>query len=230
MIDLIKKIKSTIESTDALNPDNTDLFIDLLSKATNEKFYLAKKSRWEDDSNIYRLESNSINLAIKMHEELFPIASHLYESTDKIEILNNSGRLVKVYDSELYKQNSTFYRFLFFEFKEGLTLDKAFTEPEENKIISYKNMWIDCIKDLLILGFHPFIKDMSDFMIIKEDVVEKVILLDHNALFDCTNSSKVSRQKVQKIIEYIVEKVISNDASASGMTRNYLRNIQVRKV
>lgn len=226
MRDIINSIKKTIVENSNTDFSSPEAILGALKDKVNLDFYIAKKSRWPDDSNILRYSSKSVNLAIKIHRELFPLASHIYESPHLLKKVNQSNESIQVYETFVANYKNRDFRVVIFKFYEGLTLDKAFmtSNPQEKKM--YKKLLLKNISRLLKYGFHPFIKDLSDFMLIRENKKQRVLLLDHNALFDCSASTQYSRKKVISLIDYIIDQITSkNSTKSTKMTKSYLRNL-----
>ncbi len=196
---------------------------ELESKFNNLKQYkvsLLKKSRWEDDAVIFLLDLNEKMYSIKIHFEKYPLASHIYNSQDKLDILSKTMYISHIINTVICDNvKKEKIRIVIYEYVEGVPLDKKIKNATNDDIVEYQHQLYKCCSELMLLGFNVFIRDLGDFIVGKDHI----ILTDYNAIMECGNSSIEARYGVLDIIDFVIKKVLNNDYISFTTERPYLK-------
>ena len=198
-------------------------FKELESELNNLKQYkvsLLKKSRWEDDAVIFLLDLKEKLYSIKIHFEKYPLASHIYNSPDKLNILSKTMYISHIiYTTICDNIKIEIIRIVIYEYIEGVPLDKKVKSASNADIAEYQRQLYKCCSELMLLGFNVFIRDLGDFIVAKDHI----ILTDYNAIMECENSSIEARYGVLNIIDFVIKKVLNNDYVSFTTERPYLK-------
>ncbi|MED0658289.1 hypothetical protein P4S75_13445 [Anoxybacillus ayderensis] len=177
------------------------------------KCSVLKEPRWVDDAFIVKIsDSNSSDFTLKIHYDKYPMASHVYNSPhllSKLERCLFSTTIVETFIIPNGHLNNI--RFVFYEYIDGIPLDKLVVGASGEMIATYRELLKECVENLFKIGFNPFIRDLGDFILVEESGIQRVILTDYNTLVDCSNSHSHAREEIMDIIEYIIYKTVSSD-------------------
>ena len=75
------------------------------------------------------------------------------------------------------------------------------------------------------MGVNPFIRDLADFIVVKDGSEERVVLTDYNALMDCHNASEYSRSEIMSIMDSVIEKTVTKNYKSFVSTRPTLTDL-----
>lgn len=168
-----------------------------------------KPPRWLDDSLILKI--NRIKpLVLKIHEDKYPLAAHIYNK--RPEALFETGYVAQLVDTWVIEQEGKMYRFVLYEYVEGVSLGEAVKGASEAQIGEYRRLLKECVASLLKVGVNVFVRDLDDFIITTDDLGNrKVVLTDFNAILDCSLASSYSRIHVMDIVSSIIDIVVTPD-------------------
>lgn len=181
---------------------------------------ILKKARWDDDAIILLLNLKEKLYSVKIHYEKYPLASHIYNSLDKLKILSQIDYITHiVYTSTCNNASNEKIRIVIYEYIEGIPLDKVIINASESNIIKYQQQLYKCCSELMLLGFNVFIRDLADFIVVEEHI----ILTDYNAIFECCNSSMESRYGILSIINSVIRNIVNVNYKSFTSERPFLK-------
>jgi hypothetical protein len=173
-----------------------------------KKVTLLKKPKWENDSFILVIENPenpSKRLAIKIHQDFYPVCNHLYANKDLLNKFEKSGHISKVYSAPtIFDNTGTPYKCVCYDLIEGCPLDKLVPNAEKFKIENYRKLLKECTLNLLMAGGNIFIKDLGDFIFDGE----KILVSDINAIFDISMADMHSKKSVMFVVDKIIDKIV----------------------
>jgi hypothetical protein len=169
---------------------------------------LYKESRWECDATLIKMESlDDITQLMKVYEEKFPYASHMYEDKNVLEEISKSGLAVNITGTTVVDTGNKVYRIVLYDFIEGKDLAKYLGSASQSELDIYKDRLLMCLAGLLELGFMVELKDLADFLYVDD----RMILTDYNKLRDCRNATLFSKNGVKDFYTKKVEAMVTND-------------------
>jgi hypothetical protein len=148
---------------------------------------ILKKPRWAEDATIYTLSLDGTTIAIKMHPDCFPLASHIYCKAfiDRINPLNVTTKII---DSYVISVSDTPQRVAVYPFVEGVRLITAINNglitKEQAKQEIYK-----IAAELYREHIYLILEDLNDFLLTENG---GLILTDWTTLVDITQASEHS--------------------------------------
>lgn len=173
-----------------------------------------KAPRWDHDSAVWRIvtsASNEGDLGLKIHPEMFPLASHLYESPKIIEQLANEGLTARIRRS--YVTNERPLRVTIYDWVRGIPLGRLVANPDSD-IAACREALHSAANSFLMLGIHPLIRDLDDYIVTNYAPGSvRLVTTDVNGLLDCSRSSIESRRRASVLLEAIIAAVVRRDYS-----------------
>jgi hypothetical protein len=232
LLALSQKIRSFFLSSKA--PNDLENISEVL-KSLNQNFprkvtSLLKAPKWHDDAAIFRVfdtKNPTDSLAIKIHENKYPMCSHFYNSPDLLKKLSSTGHIAKIFDSFILQDKNKHkdfnvrkeYRVTLYKFSNGTPLPALLRSANNEQIKGYQKNISDCMKNLLHIGVNPIIKDLDDLILEFKDGKENILISDVNCLMPCEKSDKYSKKYVMDIIDNVIKKLV---------TKNYIPYILER--
>lgn len=165
---------------------------------------IIKHSKRSHDAYLIRLtnKANGDQLALKIHPETFPIASHSYQE-DNLERVNNSGATAKVLKTFLLPQEKEIYRIVMYPFVEGTLLNQVLNDKE--KVVKEMEK---LLKKLIKAGYFLRFYEAADFLMTKDD---EIILTDWDILVDVRDSTHYSRDRFIPALRPFIEEFIDQE-------------------
>lgn len=215
-----KKFFEAIAEIRALNFIDNDQLTSLQKnkEKITKYFQIIKEPRWEDDALILKWSHCEPIVTIKIHQEKYPLASHIYNCKELIQKINKSNYLPTIVHTEVFTSNNKLYRLLAYEFIQGEPLGKLCNQKPDS-ISEFKSQLKNLVENLLQIGFNAFVRDLDDFLITKKGIK----LTDLNALIDVSNSSNESRSGVKEIIFNVIDKIVVKEYKRFSGTRPTMR-------
>ena len=187
-----------------------------LRKFTLASPAIVKTPAWMHDSTIVRLSPAetpslcSAPLAIKIHPDLYPLASHLYHSPHLLRRLARSIHAATVLATFTTVRNDLPYRVVIYEFVAGNPLDTLIPSSTDDDLREFRLLLRCCTSALLRLGLNPFIKDLGDFVLVRSRAATpRAVLTDYNALLDCSRAPLAARTGIMTVLDDVIERVVS---------------------
>jgi len=177
---------------------------------------LIKKPKWRDDALIFKIDSKDKKTnpyVVKIHEDKYPLASHIYNDVALIDKISGSGHAAKIIKTFSIVNADIKFRVVIYDYLNGSSLASLLQNATEQQILELRRELKHCVGGLLKLGVNVFVRDLSDFHVIsnKKDGILKIVLTDFNAILDCSNSDEYSRVRIMDIIDSIIDKLVSPD-------------------
>lgn len=176
------------------------------------KLTLIKKPKWEDDALLFKVEPQSPDLTyswtVKIHEDKYPLASHVYDSKELLHKLSCSGNTTEILATQSVEADKLQFRTVIYEYLDGTPLDKMVVNADEQKLDTLRDGLKKCVAPLLKQGINVFVRDLGDFLVTQNN---RVYLTDFNAIMDCSNSNPYSRERVMEIVSSVIDKLISQN-------------------
>lgn len=188
-------------------------FATLLEEQTDLPLKVIKNFRWEFDSVIFYLQAGVLTdqaIAIKIHDELFPIASNILDNSTLLKKMEASGEnAAKILTTFLINnENPTPLRVIIYEYIYGIDA-LQYIQSNGHRINDIISAFETCIRGLLSIGIHPYLKDLSDFIISESNEgIIKVCLVDLNAAIDISKSSAYSRTGIMLFLHPIIVRFV----------------------
>ncbi|MBN1377515.1 FkbM family methyltransferase [Candidatus Woesearchaeota archaeon] len=184
----------------------------------NHKKYsveLIKKPKWEDDALIFKIEPLTTELtykwSVKIHEDKYPLASHVCDNEELLNRIICSDNAAEIINTSCVKGKDMQFRITTYDYLKGKSLDSLLPDASDETILKLRNGLKKCVESLLKSGVNVFVRDLSDFIVVPKGDEYKVILTDFNAIMDCSNANKYSREKVMEIIGCIINKLVTGE-------------------
>ena len=223
MNEIIKVISKMIESSKQVN-EIADKIKSI--KVPNIKFEILKSPRWADDAIILKSTAGSQKFTIKIHYDKYPLACHMYNSPKLLEKLKQCNYISHIEKTFICKNtNQEFIRCVIYHYIDGDTLEKNVRKCKPQDIIKLQNLLKKCTCELFKMGVNPFIRDLADFIVVKDGSEERVVLTDYNALMDCHNASEYSRSEIMSIMDSVIEKTVTKNYKSFVSTRPTLTDL-----
>ncbi len=176
---------------------------------------LIKNPKWEDDALIFRVKPNNVDLTydlvIKLHEDKYPLANHIYNNQDILTKIGLSGKATNIIKTNEMQATNNIYRYVMYDYISGITLGKLVKKVDTKEISKLRNSLKDCVNSLLDIGINVFVRDLDDFIVYKNNSNYTTCLTDYNAIMDCSNASKYSREKIKGIVGNIIDNLVDKD-------------------
>lgn len=188
-------------------------FVTLLEEQTDLPLTVIKNFRWEFDSVIFYLPEGIFTdqaIAIKIHDELFPIASNILDNPILLKKMEAAGEIaVKILTTFLINnENPIPMRVIIYEYICGIDA-LQYIQSNGHRIYDIISAFEICIKGLLAIGIHPYLKDLSDFIISESNEgIIKVRLVDLNAAIDISKSSTYSRTGIMSFLHPVIVRFV----------------------
>lgn len=208
--------------------DNLDSIIKPVadSNLNDVEFELLKSPRWSDDAVIFKVKYRDAFYTLKIHYDKYPLACHIYNTKEYLELLNNCDYIAHITKTFSCKNKTNHYiRCVIYPYIDGVTLEKRILNCREDEIPYFRHLLFVCTENLFNLGFNPFIRDLADFIVTQKDDCETVVLTDYNALMDCHNSSEYSRKEIMSIMNAVIEGTVSKNYKAFISVRPTLTDL-----
>ena len=213
--ELDKNLKESLSKISKL-PLN---FKKILKEINPQKFKitLIKNPKWKDDALLFKVEPVSKNVnyqwTIKIHEDKYPLASHIYDTKEFLNRISCSGFASKIIKTSIVKNKKIQFRVVMYEYLDGESLSDLIPKSTNKEILLLRKALKKCVKSLLLGGrVFAFVRDLDDYFVIKEKKDKyRICLTDYNAILDCSNSNKYSRENVLTIIDYVIDNLVTKD-------------------
>ncbi len=176
----------------------------------NIEFEILKFPRWSDDAIIVKTSYNHNEFTLKIHYDKYPLACHMYNSPELLEILRQCKYISHIENTyAICNKNGQTIRCVIYPFIKGETLEKRLQKSEENDMPYLRELLKKCTVELFKIGVNPFIRDLADFIVTKDDDDNEIVVLtDYNALMDCHNATQESRNEIMSIMDTVIEKIV----------------------
>jgi len=193
------------------------------------KIDLIKSPRWNDDALLCRISplnnQLSYKLAIKMHENKYPLADHIYNNKKLLRAVSLSGAATNIVSTRTFRNEGIQFRGTIYDYIEGRSLGSLLSTADEEKIIKLRTSLKKCVMRLLDEGVNVFVRDLDDFIAKEINGDYRILLTDYNATMDCSRSKKYSRKKIMDVISPIIDKLITKDYKPFISQRPTLSNL-----
>lgn len=198
---------------------------------------LVKEPRWQFDSLIVRLRNQSLTakssetLGIKIHDDIFPLAAHIYNSPDLLAAAASTGHAVRVRQTSIIETRNTgnrlrCIRFVLYDMVEGENLAQVI-EAGTYRLQDLRKMLKVAFQAMLSVGIHPLLRDLSDFTLTKSGR-PRLVMTDYNALIECTRSGPYSTNGVTAIVSPIIDVLIGQQYRRYSGAVNAAKNATER--
>lgn len=195
-------------------------------KSKNVKFEILKSPRWIDDAIILKATIGIQKFTIKIHYDKYPLACHMYNSPELLEKLKRCNYISHIEKTFVCRNiNQEFIRCVIYHYVDGDTLERHVKTCKQQDIVKLQNLLKQCTYELFKIGVNPFIRDLADFIVVKDDNEERVVLTDYNALMDCHNASEYSRSEIMSIMDTVIEKTVTKNYKSFVSTRPTLTDL-----
>ncbi|MDY7574649.1 hypothetical protein [Actimicrobium sp. CCI2.3] len=187
-----------------------------------------KKPRWEDDALIIRVQNpdkKDEDYSVKLHEDKYPLASHIYDNKDLLLKISNSGFAAKVRKTFIESGESYQFRSVIYDYVDGKPMGSLVKNGKDEDLIKLRKSLKECVSGLLQKGVNVFVRDLDDFMVSSKDGVLKSVITDYNAVMDCSSANSYSRTRINDIIFPVIDKVVTKDYKPFVSTRPTLTDI-----
>ncbi len=66
---------------------------------------------------------------------------------------------------------------------------------------------------MLKIGVNAFVRDLSDFLVVNNKKADgfRIVLTDFNAILDCSNSNRYSRENIMSVVDPIIDELVSSN-------------------
>ncbi len=182
-----------------------------------------KAPRWLDDSVILGVPRSGScagsdpRPAAKLLPDQYPVASHILACRGLLDEIAQAGLAPAIHRVRHVRSGDARPLLVVeFDFVSGTPLPTALHElPEQSAAI--KAAVHACIAGLLDHGVHPFVRDLSDFVLSEERDGWVCRMVDHNAMWDCRRSSPASRSAALANVLFVLERQIINGTPYRGV-------------
>lgn len=188
-----------------------------------------KTPKWEDDAIIVRIQDPSDktkDVSVKIHEDKYPLASHIYDNKTLLKSVSESGHAAKVSNSFSQPGEKYQYRAVIYDYLQGKPMGSLAKNADDATLMKLRSALKNCVSGLLQSGVNVFVRDLDDFIVVQDKGSLKAILTDYNAAMDCSGANLYSRTKITDIIFHVIDKVVSSNYKPFVSTRPTLTDLK----
>jgi FkbM family methyltransferase len=209
--DIRRRLQASISKFDSVEIDPGRI----LEAFDSDRYDLTilKEPKWEDDAFITRIQPATeltYDWTIKVHEDKYPLASHIYDSPQRLHDLSTSRAAADVFDTLTIPARDHQFRAVMYRYMDGEPMDKVVPSATEGELASYRDALKDSVHALMDLGFNVFVRDLGDFIVEEDGDGHAVTLTDFNAIMDCGGANEYSRNNVLSIIDHVIDRLVDN--------------------
>ena len=190
-----------------LNDENIQTLCSDLNVQHVKASILKKPKGWEKDAVILLLElENNRKVCLKLHEDTYPAASHIYNQPALLKKIHETGHMSRVFCSSSIPIKNNHIRSVLYEFVEGQPLDTLVYMANPQALEHYRSLVREAFSKILLAGGNFFLGDSGDWIYQKasQGKPARVVGTDWNAVFDVSRSHTYSRN-----LDFVINTVVN---------------------